>query len=83
MTSSGRTLLLHGCRLLDNCPSGSIRMTRAHLLPARNVIHSVRTICGGGNPRYSDRLGNRYERCLFFVENDGVASMSFPVNSPP
>ena len=40
--------LLAECRELGGCPTGDVRITGGHSLPARHVIHAVGPVWAGG-----------------------------------
>jgi O-acetyl-ADP-ribose deacetylase (regulator of RNase III) len=73
--------LLRECRTLGGCPTGEARITKAHRLPARYVIHAV-------GPRYRDGqhgeaalLAGCYRNSLELAVGHGVRTIAFPAIS--
>src|SRR5947209_81556 len=55
--------LLAECRALGGCPPGEARLTRGHLLPAGQVIHTVGPVWRGGDKGERDVLASCYRSC--------------------
>src|SRR6266566_6980796 len=56
--------LLEECRKLGGCPTGEVRLTRGHALPARWVIHAVGPIWRGGGQGEDELLASCYRSAL-------------------
>src|SRR5436853_7936856 len=56
--------LLEECRRLGGCPTGEVRLTRGHALPARWVIHAVGPIRRGGGQGEDELLASCYRSAL-------------------
>ena len=63
------------------CPTGEARITWAHRLPARYVIHTVGPIWRGGTAGEPTLLANCYRASLHLAAQHGVASIAFPAIS--
>lgn len=70
--------LLAECRTLGGCPTGDARVTGAHDLPARFVVHTVGPVWHGGDRGEADLLASCYRRCLEEAERLGAGSVAFP-----
>ena len=73
--------LLEECRKLGGCPTGSARITGGHRLPARNVIHTVGPVWGGGRRGEAEKLASCYRESLRLAEAHGVGTIAFPAIS--
>jgi len=73
--------LLQECRRLGGCPTGEVRLTRGHDLPARWVIHAVGPIWRGGGENEDTLLASCYRNALVLATERGFASLAFPAIS--
>jgi O-acetyl-ADP-ribose deacetylase (regulator of RNase III) len=73
--------LLEECRRLGGCPTGEVRLTRGHRLPARWIIHAVGPIWRGGEQREDALLASCYRNALALAADRGFASVAFPAIS--
>ena len=73
--------LLEECRRLGGCPTGEVRLTRGHALPARWVIHAVGPIWRGGAHDEDALLASCYRKALGLAAERGFASVAFPAIS--
>ena len=71
--------LLAECRTLGGCPTGEVRVTAAHQLPATWVIHTVGPVWRGGDLGEADLLASCYRGSLDAAMRLGAASIAFPV----
>ena len=70
--------LLHECRGIGGCPTGSARVTRGYRLPARWVIHTVGPVWRGGTAGEPALLASCYRSVLAEARRLGVRSIAFP-----
>jgi O-acetyl-ADP-ribose deacetylase len=70
--------LLDECRGIGGCPTGEARVTRAHRLPARWVIHTVGPVWRGGTQGEPSRLDACYRNVLAEARRLGARSVAFP-----
>ena len=73
--------LLEECRRLGGCPTGDVRLTRGHALPARWVIHAVGPMWQGGGHDEDALLASCYRKALALAAERGFASVAFPAIS--
>jgi O-acetyl-ADP-ribose deacetylase (regulator of RNase III) len=75
--------LLAECRARHpaGCPTGEVRITGGHRLPARHVIHAVGPVWRGGAHGEDERLASCYEGAVELAAREGLASLAFPAIS--
>lgn len=73
--------LLTECRMLNGCPTGEARITVAHNLPHRHVIHTVGPVWKGGGAGEATLLANCYRNTLKLARDHAATSIAFPAIS--
>ncbi|HQZ15983.1 MAG TPA: O-acetyl-ADP-ribose deacetylase [Vicinamibacteria bacterium] len=73
--------LLAECRTLGGCATGSAKITKGYLLPARHVIHAVGPVWQGGSHGEDELLASCYRTALSLAEANGLRSIAFPAIS--
>jgi O-acetyl-ADP-ribose deacetylase (regulator of RNase III) len=73
--------LLAECRLLGGCATGDAKVTGAHRLAARWVLHTVGPVWQGGGVGEAGLLSSCYRRSLEVADEVGAASVAFPAIS--
>jgi O-acetyl-ADP-ribose deacetylase len=73
--------LLRECRTLGGCATGSAKITRGHLLPARHVIHAVGPVWHGGGSDEDALLASCYSTSLNIAAEHQLTSIAFPAIS--
>ncbi|MES2392395.1 MAG: O-acetyl-ADP-ribose deacetylase [Acidobacteriota bacterium] len=73
--------LLHECRLLHGCSTGSAKATRGHRLRAEWIFHAVGPVWTGGGKDEEEKLAGCYRACMQLARERGVKSMAFPAIS--
>jgi O-acetyl-ADP-ribose deacetylase (regulator of RNase III) len=73
--------LLAECRRIGGCPTGDVRLTRGHALPARWVIHAVGPIWRGGDHDEDALLASCYRRAFGVAAERGFTTLAFPAIS--
>ncbi len=73
--------LLAECRTLGGCATGSAKITKGYLLPARHVIHAVGPVWQGGSHGEDELLASCYRTALSIAEAHGLRSIAFPAIS--
>ena len=73
--------LLAECRMLGGCPTGEARLTRAHRLAARWIIHTVGPVWTDGSRGEANLLASCYENSLRLAAETGIRSIAFPAIS--
>jgi O-acetyl-ADP-ribose deacetylase len=66
------------CAALRGCPVGEARITRAHGLGARHIIHTVAPTWNWGSPMEEQALGNCYRNALELAAAHHLRSLAFP-----
>jgi len=70
--------LLHACRLLHGCKTGSAKATPGFRLPAKWIFHTVGPVWRGGENGEPERLASCYRICLARARERSVRSIAFP-----
>jgi O-acetyl-ADP-ribose deacetylase (regulator of RNase III) len=73
--------LLDECRTLGGCETGSARITRGYLLPARHVIHAVGPVWTGGSHGEPELLAACYRTALNLAAENRLKTIAFPAIS--
>ena len=79
---AGGPEILEDCRAIvarqGGCKVGEAVITRAGLLPAKHVIHTVGPVWNGGQKGEPVLLANCYRNCLLLAEKHGLGTIAFP-----
>jgi O-acetyl-ADP-ribose deacetylase (regulator of RNase III) len=70
--------LLDECLQIGHCPQGESRITKAYLLPAKFIIHSVGPVWEGGQFGERDVLAACYRTALALASDRAAQSIAFP-----
>jgi O-acetyl-ADP-ribose deacetylase (regulator of RNase III) len=73
--------LARECAALGGCPTGDVRLTGGHRLPARLVVHAVGPVWNGGGQGEDDALASCYHRAIDVAVAAGARSIAFPAIS--
>jgi O-acetyl-ADP-ribose deacetylase (regulator of RNase III) len=73
--------LAEACAKLGGCETGEAKMTPGFNLPARNVIHTVGPVWGGGERGEDRLLADCYRNSLELAGEQGLTSIAFPAIS--
>ena len=66
------------CAALQGCPVGEARITAAHDLGVRHIIHTVAPTWNWGSPAEEQALANCYHRSLELAASHNIRSLAFP-----
>lgn len=75
--AAGKDLYLE-CLSLHGCKTGQAKMTKAYLLPARHVIHTVGPVWQNGSAGEAQLLAACYDNSLKLAAEAGLRSLAFP-----
>ncbi len=70
--------LLEECRTLGGCRTGESKMTEAHGLPCKKIIHTVGPVWHGGGCHEAELLASCYASALQMAEAHSLKSVAFP-----
>jgi O-acetyl-ADP-ribose deacetylase (regulator of RNase III) len=75
--------LLEECLRLhpDGCPTGDVRLTSGHRLPARFVLHAVGPVYADGTRGEPELLASCHRRAVEIASARGIRTISFPAIS--
>lgn len=73
--------LARECAALGGCPTGDVRLTGGHRLPARWVVHAVGPVWRGGDEGEDGELASCYRRSIDEAVLAGARSIGFPAIS--
>ncbi len=73
--------LLEECRGLGGCPTGQVRITGGHDLPARYIIHAVGPVWRGGTEGEPELLASCHRAALKIARDHDCTSIAFPAIS--
>lgn len=73
--------LLEECRRIGGCPTGEARITGAHYLRARWIIHTVGPMWRGGSQGEAELLAACYGSSLRLAAEHDLNSIAFPAIS--
>jgi O-acetyl-ADP-ribose deacetylase (regulator of RNase III) len=66
---------------IGGCPTGDCRITGAHDLPHRAILHCVGPVWRGGGQGEDALLASCYRRALDLARAHGIATLAFPAIS--
>jgi len=70
--------LLEECLRIGHCPQGEARITKAYLLPAKFIVHTVGPVWEGGSHGERNVLSACYRNALKLASDRGAQSIAFP-----
>jgi O-acetyl-ADP-ribose deacetylase len=70
--------LLRECERLGGCPPGQARITGAHRLSTKRIIHTVGPVWSDGRKGEASVLASCYEQSLHLAVEHGLKSVAFP-----
>lgn len=66
------------CSMLNGCPTGEAKITKAYSLPCDYVIHTVGPIWRGGSGDEENLLKSCYRHSLMLAEENNIKKIAFP-----
>jgi O-acetyl-ADP-ribose deacetylase (regulator of RNase III) len=73
--------LLEECRGLNGCETGQAKITAGYKLPAKQVIHTVGPVWGGGGDGEAEQLASCYRESMRLAGSHGLRTLAFPAIS--
>lgn len=70
--------LLEETKTLGGCPTGEARLSGAHDLPLRGIIHTVGPIWQGGGQGEKELLQSAYKSAMRLAKCEGYKEIAFP-----
>ncbi len=70
--------LLEECLKIGHCPQGEARITKAYLLPAKFIVHTVGPVWEGGEYGERETLALCYRSSLKLAEEHSARTIAFP-----
>jgi O-acetyl-ADP-ribose deacetylase (regulator of RNase III) len=70
--------LLEECLKIGYCPQGEARLTKAYLLPARFIVHTVGPVWDGCEYGERETLASCYRSTLRLAKECGAQTIAFP-----
>jgi O-acetyl-ADP-ribose deacetylase (regulator of RNase III) len=70
--------LLEECLKIGHCPQGEARITKAYLLPAKFIVHTVGPVWEGGEYGERETLALCYHSSLNLAEEHSAQTIAFP-----